>query len=542
MHMWEMSKEYDYRLDMGSEEKRTIMVAALQYAHRNLLGRELEVKTLSAKELDARMITKASVRERAKTGASAETASATASRRSLVASVASGRMLKVSNAPRGSIVVPHMRAQNLKALFATEAEESEEGNDGSAATAMDGAARKSVYVKPTDPLQALRAAVGFLRSLAATLDDASIRAVLAMWPEETILSFALIFAEALYSPNCGEVVLKETSNAQSSALVCLHAASEGLIFRDDAAVRAWCMRSLWRLLQHFKQATLLQDEVRMAGGFDGYVVRSFVAASRTPGVDELMVPRLEAPVSQALMEILIDGVTRPSENATTVETFGKLLARPDQLRLMFRLLPTADWQVKHDIMKEMNVLLIKREDNFPRILEIQEWMAWLVPLLANLPRRAADRTELMNEYLKYVMNFFTMLMQSVYQTTNTAGGDLERQLSRMMTQLRMQAGWNDCVVNVARNLLASLVAKVAQSCKRWQRKYDRPEWENLFKLANSVEDFIFYRPVMDVVVDDDTVDVPLMVYVPATALQPGVPLKVAPFILDAVDRTTPGLH
>jgi len=36
--------------------------------------------------------------------------------------------------------------------------------------------------------------------------------------------------------------------------------------------------------------------------------------------------------------------------------------------------------------------------------------AWLIPLMAHLPRKPADRTEVMNEYLKFVMNFFTMLL------------------------------------------------------------------------------------------------------------------------------------
>ncbi len=44
--------------------------------------------------------------------------------------------------------------------------------------------------------------------------------------------------------------------------------------------------------------------------------------------------------------------------------------------------------------------MVKREENFPFVLEQPDWMSWLAPLLANLPRKPTDRSELQNDYLK----------------------------------------------------------------------------------------------------------------------------------------------
>jgi hypothetical protein len=75
-----------------------------------------------------------------------------------------------------------------------------------------------------------------------------------------------------------------------------------------------------------------------------------------------------------------------------------------------------------------------------------------------------------------------MTFAYVFSSSGAAGGDLDKQLVRFMEQLRAQCGWGDAAVGVARNLFSNLLVKIAQSAKRWCKRYDRPEWDNLFKV------------------------------------------------------------
>jgi hypothetical protein len=156
----------------------------------------------------------------------------------------------------------------------------------------------------------------------------------------------------------------------------------------------------------------VQSEIVSKGGFDGFFFRSFLAQSMggaggvvvgvPQGAASPVARHLSPVVYRALLEIALDCLTRPSDgpNAFAVETFGKLLVRPQLLRPIFRALPVADsWQTKHDVMKvggqpkvccirvciqsvllslsplhslhsqDMNVLLLRREENFPFVLE-----------------------------------------------------------------------------------------------------------------------------------------------------------------------------
>jgi len=597
--MWDTSCEYDYQFDAGSPAKRAEIVAALQHAYTTLLGAPLPVVELDDKTAKATMVTKPQTKEKERVLNPTALTAAIASRRATLRAASS----KGSEEPpaaggagggRGEDVISVATTVSAAATAVSSASDAA-GEDGSVASAAaGGAGGRSPPPPPTRPangvpaapprpeslgasaaaavmgagaaaggeeasgpaaaaVAALTAVVARLRELhAANASNDALSKAMTSWPGTSALDLALTFGEAALSSNCSELVLRAASVAVGEARVFLTAATEGAVFPNDAVVRAWTTRCLWRLLQQYKTASMLVEDVRTAGGFDGYVLRGFSVAPAAAGVPRMLTPpvsRLEGPVYLALMEILLDNLSRPSDNPTAVETFGKLLMRPEQLRLLFRLLPTGDWQVKHDVMKDMNVLLVKREENFSRILEQVDWMAWLPPLLVNLPRKQGDRTELMNEYFKYVMNFFTMLLQYVFQSAGAAGGDVDKQLTRFIAQLRLQVGWGDAAVAVVRNVFASLAVKVAQNCKRWNRRFDRPEWENLFKLAAVVEDFIFYRPVAsdandmsELLAEQASGGVPMVLYMPANTLNPNSPVTVAPLVSDPIDRSTPGLH
>lgn len=439
------------------------------------------------------------------------------------------------------------------------------GGGGAAGLASGSAAQLAALEAASQPIiSALSDAVAVLHDISSHSsssadDNPALRTILNTWPDPEVLSKAYTLAEALYSANAGDAIFRGVKTDAGRAGKLLNAAGKGACFPLDAAVRGWCTRTLWKLLNLLRQASMLQEEVRTAGGFEGYIIRGFSVPPASAGSARDMlsltplVTKFEPEVYTAIMEILIDNVVKPSESLvpSKVETFGKLLVRPEQLKLLFRLLPCADWQLKHDVMKDLNVLLVQRPDNFPRILEQPEWMSWLAPLLANLPRKANDRDELMNEYLKYTINFFVMLLARAF-STNGATGDMDRCLGRFMAQMKMQCGWSDAVVSVIRNVVATLAQKVQTTADRWQRKYDRPEWENLFKLATVVEDFIFYRPVntdgdgasdmSELLAEQAAGGVPMVLYMSSNLLHPASQMPIAPATVDPLDKSTPGLH
>lgn len=398
-------------------------------------------------------------------------------------------------------------------------------------------------------------------------DGAALAQIVGRWAEagaaqSEALARAYTIAEAFLSPNAGDALYKGLSADPARTKRLLAGVGDGVRFPGEAFVRGWSTRSLWKLLALIRQAAstvpAVHEEVKVAGGFEGYVLKGFSVppatsgSARTLGALSPLVTRLERAVYVAMMEIIVDTMVRPADapEPTAVETFGKAIVRPEPIKLIFRLLPTADFEVKLAVMKDMNALLLQKpEVNYPRILEQPEWMSWYAPLLAGLPRRQSDRDATATEFLKYATNFFVMLFTRVFSTAG-ATGDVERAFSRFMAQLRLQCGWGEAAVAVARNMIGSVAGKLSSGVDRWHRKYDRPEWENLFKLATLVEDFIFYRPVavpedggdMAELLAEQAGSTPMTVYMSTSLLHPCATMPLAPPTVDPVDRSTPGLH
>jgi hypothetical protein len=105
----------------------------------------------------------------------------------------------------------------------------------------------------------------------------------------------------------------------------------------------------------------VQANIRARGGFEGCFFGSFSSSLASVGVPLVpvasgaaMVRQFSPAVYRVLLEIALDCLTRPSDaaNTPTVETFGKILVRPQLLRPIFKALPVAEsWQLSHDVMK-----------------------------------------------------------------------------------------------------------------------------------------------------------------------------------------------
>ncbi len=54
--------------------------------------------------------------------------------------------------------------------------------------------------------------------------------------------------------------------------------------------------------------------------------------------------------------------------------------------------------------------------------------------------------------------------------------------NRLFSQLELQCGWTEDVIEVVRSLLSTLFVKIAGSGGRWKTLFDMPEWHGLFKV------------------------------------------------------------
>jgi paxillin len=202
---------------------------------------------------------------------------------------------------------------------------------------------------------------------------------------------------------------------------------------------------------------------------------------------------LDDSVYSALLEVMMGRIHRPGDGEQGAETFGQLVRFSPVVSVLMRLVPLAPtWAVRTRILKDMNVLLVRKEDNFSRIMSGGDWQAWLAPLLSVVPRAEGDRDPRVADYTKYVMNFYAMLLHNVFEQ---GGDDIEATMNRLFAQLRIQSGgWSPDAVGVARSVLSNLLVKIAGGSKKWRTDMTKQEWTSLFAVARVVEDFCFYRP------------------------------------------------
>lgn len=301
------------------------------------------------------------------------------------------------------------------------------------------------------------------------------------------------------------------------------------VAKASGAVRAWMLRCAWQAVstatareRQDSEAGKLAAAIRDAGGFSFLALRALAlhfpvpaaprwaqdaqgaAAQRIlppavmadgsePAEVARMVPVPVTPAMyRALLEALLGRLHAPEEGLEGGETFGQPIQAAAMLPLMVRCVRLAScWSLRKDILKDINVLLIRREDNFPRVLTSPDWQSWLAPLLALVPKRAGARSEECVEYTKYVLNLYAMVLHHVFGR----GPEIETCMRRFFRLLRLQCGgWTNEVIGVARSLLGNLLVKVASGSNRWAKAYDKPQWQAMFALLKVTYDFVFYMP------------------------------------------------
>lgn len=359
------------------------------------------------------------------------------------------------------------------------------------------------------------------------------------WNQDQLVDVVRLFAEAVLNAECQQAVLAAlvtTHDLSDSALryAAQYSNMYGLGVIGD--VRGWGARVLWTLVRVFKERGVNLSVLQDMGGFEGVLLKGYLEPD--PG------HRPHAfvhPVYMALLEILVGTIFSPSEaSEQVVECFGKPIQNPSIISLIMRLTPLSEsWELKRDILKELNVVLVKREQNFGSFLQQEGWQTWIAPLLAPLPVSEEARSEVQNDFLKYTNNLFAMIFHHVFSKSEE---DIDKVLHRCFVQLQLQAGWGEDAVAVGRSLLHSLLVKVGNGAKRWQTSYDSPEWSQLLKLASFIEEFLFYRPVQEQVDEvTEEPEVPTMLQL-RSELRGAVPQPIAPYNIPKVDRRNIGVH
>eukprot|EP01138_Halocafeteria_seosinensis_P004984 gb/GECG01005096.1/.p1 GENE.gb/GECG01005096.1/~~gb/GECG01005096.1/.p1 ORF type:complete len:1572 (+),score=266.02 gb/GECG01005096.1/:1-4716(+) len=525
VHPWEQSVEYDYRLDCGDEDTRRDFVEACYNAYRMTTGMELTSVTLSEEFATSIAITKKDAKEKEKNQTSATEAVAQRKYESVARNLAmltgqqpdgrtqsgagkkgsatrksSRRLSSIHGTPLSAKTNKFSQMGSSRRLLSSnqnqpqeeESDEQDEINKENVGADLEfGVAFKDGN---EDKLDAIKK--GVVKTIKAAHNQVkgnkTLAEVCTSWTMDSFRNVAELLAECVIHPDMAESVFNFIAQSNNQSHAILDGASHMSVDPREEYVRGLGTRALWKTCNYLRQKDMLTKRLDLAEGFPGYILTSFDMPHGAPSVKEF------APqVYYALLEILLNDIAKPSDKRGPIEPFGRPVACPTVLPLIMRLLPAAPWTLKRDVMKDMNVLLVKREENFEHILMQRDWMSWMAPLLATCPKKSSDRTEEQNEFLKYTMNMFAMVLNFAFSKGENKGMPIDELVERLLTQLAVQCGWNTATVSVSRSLLTNLVVKIGNGMKRWSSDPDRPEWRSLLKLCVVIENFFFYRPVSD---------------------------------------------
>ena len=198
-----------------------------------------------------------------------------------------------------------------------------------------------------------------------------------------------------------------------------------------------------------------------------------------------------------LMELVLNVATRPSEkDLKKIETFGKTIHSPEALpAAMGCALMSGTIELMRDMMKDLNVLVMRSDANIGHILSLNQWQTLCLPALRVLPFKKDARSEVHNECLKYAFNFYAMVMAHSFKKP---GGrfPFDALVDSTLLQIAVHSGWSERSVGVFRSILGGILGKAAVSTRVWKHDLDAEEWTASFTLIKLVEKFLFYRPII----------------------------------------------
>ena len=304
---------------------------------------------------------------------------------------------------------------------------------------------------------------------------------------ERIKSFCAI----VYNNICFKTLGSVFEGKRTLGMGLLHTTMEK-IESDIYEEQHWALKVFWQLLRLLKQLKHMPDNSVPATGWFCRQVGDAITRK------EKFVPR----AYEALLELLLGRIILPGEAERKVEAFGKAIKNPEILPLILHGLYFAPMNMLRDCLKDLNLLLVKRDANFLEFVDEDDWASWALPLLNKIPAgdthtggagTGTARSKVEEETFKYLMNFYAMVHLFVFRSQ---GRQIDKVLRRNLELCEAYTGnWSQQVVAVARTWYLDLLAKVGASIKSWKSQFAAPEWGALFKLTGVIEEFLFYRPV-----------------------------------------------
>eukprot|EP01029_Cantina_marsupialis_P001658 TRINITY_DN1145_c0_g1_i1.p1 TRINITY_DN1145_c0_g1~~TRINITY_DN1145_c0_g1_i1.p1 ORF type:complete len:1708 (-),score=582.36 TRINITY_DN1145_c0_g1_i1:692-5815(-) len=277
---------------------------------------------------------------------------------------------------------------------------------------------------------------------------------------------------------------------------------------NDAFVRSCAYKSLWCLCNMTVQEKIPVAKSLVPEGVqykDPHTLFNIVVLQTMPSI------KPEKSDYLTFLEITLDTISKPSQKVTKVETLGRTIATDVVLPPLFRLVDQSDFEIRQHALKDFNFLLLKKTPTYSMFLKnignlgafnplddlmwsgcTNSWQSWVLPFFATVAKN--DRTEDDADFLKTIMNVFASIFIHVFGSDR----DLAKDVGSTVDEIARFAGWHDEAIYICRSLLNLLLSKVGSSCRRWKLDAEKDEWENMFKVIQAVEDFIFFRPVREI--------------------------------------------
>jgi hypothetical protein len=150
-------------------------------------------------------------------------------------------------------------------------------------------------------------------------------------------------------------------------------------------------------------------------------------------------------------------------------------------------------------LENMNVILMNSRTNLEILFRQPKWQSWFVPFLLTKEtdvivdkRQGGLAPDLESSIFKFAVNLMTMLHYHCFKSKKKGFRNL---LKDTKSALVDSQGWVEETCAVYRVLLFTLIKRVQNDAVAFQTDYTVPAWDNLLKLFDILEQFIFYEPL-----------------------------------------------
>jgi len=209
---------------------------------------------------------------------------------------------------------------------------------------------------------------------------------------------------------------------------------------------------------------------------------------------------------QTLMQLLLGRHPTPLEadpegDIVPVETFGASVEYAELIpSIVSALALTRDDAVRCAGLKQLNVLVMRNVPSVRAVLSVPDWQSTMLPILYSVPYFIEDRAQEHNDILSYALHFTSTLIVSTFGSRSQVHefGPLDKIMAHTIYKVAVYGGWSEPTIDVTRMLFKGVLQIILKQCSSqqlaWRHDPSSDEWEELFRLCNLVQTFMFYRP------------------------------------------------